>query len=133
MTEDEVDQLPLFERLEVVGRACVATLRGLEPQKGARAFARKEFIAHPGEQWTAHKVMRRFLEREMCSVRGHLARVPFTRMAKRVGVGGSLGVREDFFMRRLHKSRCRVSTVMGGLGFVVPPLFRFRCQTHSIS
>ncbi|RDE11832.1 MAG: hypothetical protein C4K49_11140 [Candidatus Thorarchaeota archaeon] len=64
MTEDAVDQLPLFQRLEVVRRACVATLRELVPQRGARVFTRKEYTAHPEEKWTTHKVMRRFLEHE---------------------------------------------------------------------
>ena len=79
MTEEAVDQLPLFQRLEIVRRACVATLRALVPQRGARVFTRKEYTTHPEEQWTAHKVMRRFLEHERehyCNIREYLGLPP---------------------------------------------------------
>lgn len=64
MSEDEIDELPVFERLHVVREACKETLRELVPEKKDTVFTRKKYTNHPQEKWTAHKVMRRFLEHE---------------------------------------------------------------------
>ncbi|RDE14389.1 MAG: hypothetical protein C4K47_04365 [Candidatus Thorarchaeota archaeon] len=63
-SESEVDKLPVFQRLEVVRRACVMCLRDVVPKKGATMFTRAEYTNNPSEQWTAYKVMRRYLEHE---------------------------------------------------------------------
>jgi predicted RNase H-like HicB family nuclease len=59
-----VDTLPLFQRLQVVRNACCKTLKDIIPEKGNTVFTREEYTDYPTEKWTAHKVMRRFLEHE---------------------------------------------------------------------
>jgi predicted RNase H-like HicB family nuclease len=59
-----VDTLPLFQRLQVVRNACCKTLKDTIPEKGNTIFTREEYTDYPDEKWTAHKVMRRFLEHE---------------------------------------------------------------------
>lgn len=61
---EEADRLPLFERLDVVRRGSVETLRQIIPSKGDSVFTRAEYCSYPDERWTAHKVLRRFLEHE---------------------------------------------------------------------
>jgi hypothetical protein len=60
----EADEIPVFERLRVVRAACVGTLRELVPDLHDSVFTRTKYSKYPEEQWTAHKVMRRFLEHE---------------------------------------------------------------------
>lgn len=64
MPEDEVDELPVLERLDTVRNACIQTLVNLVPKMGDTVFRRKEYTDYPEEQWTAYKIMRRFLEHE---------------------------------------------------------------------
>lgn len=64
MSVEEADALPVLERLETVRRGCVETLRQVVSGKGDRVFTRAEYTSYPGERWTAHKVLRRFLEHE---------------------------------------------------------------------
>jgi predicted RNase H-like HicB family nuclease len=64
MAVKEVDALPIFERLGVVRSGCVETLRRLVPSKGGQVFTRAQYASYPDERWTAHKVLRRFLEHE---------------------------------------------------------------------
>jgi hypothetical protein len=59
-----VDTLPLFQRLQVVRNACCKTLKDTIPDRGNTIFTREEYTNYPHEKWTAHKVMRRFLEHE---------------------------------------------------------------------
>lgn len=59
-----VDALPIFQRLRVVRSACCRTLEDMIPGRGSSIFTREEYTEHPDEKWTAHKVMRRFLEHE---------------------------------------------------------------------
>jgi uncharacterized damage-inducible protein DinB len=59
-----VDTLPLFQRLDVVRNACCKTLEDTIPEKRNTVFTRGEYTDYPDEKWTAHKVMRRFLEHE---------------------------------------------------------------------
>ena len=60
---EEADKLPVFERMRVVRRGCVDTLRQIIPLKTG-VFTRADFTSYPTEQWTARKVLRRFLEHE---------------------------------------------------------------------
>jgi predicted RNase H-like HicB family nuclease len=79
MSVKEADALPVFERLGVVRRGCVETLRQLVPSKGDRVFTRAEYSSYPDEKWTAHKVLRRFLEHErehIYNIRGYLGVPP---------------------------------------------------------
>ena len=64
MSVKEADALPAFERLETVHRGCVEALRRLVPSRGDRVFTRVQYTSYPDERWTAHKVLRRFLEHE---------------------------------------------------------------------
>ena len=64
MRMEEADRLSVFQRLEAVRRGCVETLRQVAPGKEDRVFTRAEYTSYPGERWTAHKVLRRFLEHE---------------------------------------------------------------------
>lgn len=64
MKREEIDELPIFERLATVRNACVETLKELVPQKKGSIFTRSEYTLHAGEKWSARKVMRRFLEHE---------------------------------------------------------------------
>ena len=62
--QQEIDGLPVFDRLQVVRRACIQTLEELIPQKEGSIFTRSEYTAYPQEKWSAYKVLRRFLEHE---------------------------------------------------------------------
>lgn len=64
MSVKEADALPAFERLETVRRGCIKTLRQLVPTRGDQVFTRAQYTSYPDERWTAHKVLRRFLEHE---------------------------------------------------------------------
>ena len=64
MSVGEADKLPVSERLDVVRHGCIETLRQIVPIKEAEVFTRAEYTNYPAEKWTAHKVMRRFLEHE---------------------------------------------------------------------
>lgn len=64
MSVKEADALPVSERLGVVRHGCVETLRQLVPSKGDQVFTRAQYSSYPDEKWTAHKVLRRFLEHE---------------------------------------------------------------------
>ena len=64
MPISQVDELPIMTRLVAVREACVRTLRDIIPTKGKEIFQRQEYTDYPKEQWTAHKVLRRFLEHE---------------------------------------------------------------------
>lgn len=64
MSLQELDELPIFERLITVRNACVRTLEALIPSKKDAVFTRGEYTAYPDEKWTGYKVMRRFLEHE---------------------------------------------------------------------
>jgi len=64
MAVKEADALPIFQRLGVVRSGCVKTLRQLVPSKGDHMFTRAQYTSYPDERWTAHKVLRRFLEHE---------------------------------------------------------------------
>jgi hypothetical protein len=64
MPVSEADELPLLDRLRVVRTACVGTLSTLVPKLHDSTFSRAKYSKYPEEQWTAHKVMRRFLEHE---------------------------------------------------------------------
>jgi predicted RNase H-like HicB family nuclease len=59
-----LDKKPVLERLELVRRGCIHVLKDLVVQKGARIFTRDAFTNYPEEQWTSHKVLRRFIEHE---------------------------------------------------------------------
>jgi len=63
-SESDVDKLPVFQRLEVVRRVCIMCLKDVAPKKGATVLTRAEYTNNPNEQWTAYKVMRRYLEHE---------------------------------------------------------------------
>lgn len=60
----EIDELPIFDRLNLVRHSCVKTLEVLIPQKKDAIFKRSEYTNHPREKWSAYKVLRRFLEHE---------------------------------------------------------------------
>lgn len=64
MRVNEADKLPVIERLSVVRRGCVETLKQVVPGKKDQVFTRSEYTNYPDEKWTAHKVLRRFLEHE---------------------------------------------------------------------
>jgi len=64
MRVEDADRLSVFQRLETVRRGCVETLRQVVPGMGVRVFTRAEYTSYPDERWTAHKVLRRFLEHE---------------------------------------------------------------------
>lgn len=64
MPTQQIDVLPLFERLKTVREACIKTLEDTILQKGGSTFTRSEYTNYPQEKWTAHKVLRRFLEHE---------------------------------------------------------------------
>lgn len=64
MSLQELDELPILERLTTVRNACVRTLEALIPSKKDAVFTRGEYTAYPDEKWTGYKVMRRFLEHE---------------------------------------------------------------------
>lgn len=62
-TQKEANNLPPIERLSLVREAAVKTLEILIPGKRG-VFTRNEYTRYPDEKWTAHKVLRRFLEHE---------------------------------------------------------------------
>jgi hypothetical protein len=62
-TQKEANNLPPIERLSLVRGAAVKTLEILIPDK-IGVFTRNEYTRYPDEKWTAHKVLRRFLEHE---------------------------------------------------------------------
>jgi hypothetical protein len=64
MMVEEVDRLPIFDRLKTVRLGCVETLRQFIINKGDAVFTRAEYTEYPSEKWTSHKVLRRFLEHE---------------------------------------------------------------------
>ena len=64
MSVKEADALPAFERLRVVRGGCIETLRRIVPLREDQVFTRAEYTSYPDEKWTAHKVLRRFLEHE---------------------------------------------------------------------
>ena len=64
MAITRLDKKPVLERLELVRRGCINVLKDLVVQKGARIFTRDAFTNYPKEQWTSHKVLRRFIEHE---------------------------------------------------------------------
>jgi predicted RNase H-like HicB family nuclease/uncharacterized damage-inducible protein DinB len=64
MVEKDRDALSLNERMEVVRTAAVKTLNILVREKEDSIFTRSEYAIYPHEKWTAHKVLRRFLEHE---------------------------------------------------------------------
>ncbi|MEE9540754.1 MAG: hypothetical protein V3V85_04580 [Candidatus Thorarchaeota archaeon] len=75
MTESEIQELPIVDRLGVVRTACVETLREMVPLVSGKCFARSEYTSYPDELWSAHKVLRRFLEHErehFYNIRGYL-------------------------------------------------------------
>jgi hypothetical protein len=79
MTVKEADALPVSQRLETVRRGCVETLRRLVPSRGDRVFTRAQYTSYPDEKWTAHKILRRFLEHErehIYNIRGYLGVPP---------------------------------------------------------
>jgi len=64
MAVKEADAQPIFERMGVVRSGCVETLNQSVPSKGDQVFTRAQYTSYPDERWTAHKVLRRFLEHE---------------------------------------------------------------------
>ncbi len=60
----DADRLPIMERLTVVRNACIRTLKEIIPARENTVFRRHEYCKYPEERWTAHKVLRRFLEHE---------------------------------------------------------------------
>jgi hypothetical protein len=64
MSVNDADKLQVFERLNTVRHACVETLTQIIPVKSDEVFTRPEYTNYPDERWTAHKVIRRFLEHE---------------------------------------------------------------------
>jgi uncharacterized damage-inducible protein DinB/predicted RNase H-like HicB family nuclease len=68
--EDDED-LPILEFLEMERRTAVERLRRLTAGERSRIFQPRAHTDHPREEWTARKVLRRFLEHE----REHTAQV----------------------------------------------------------
>jgi uncharacterized damage-inducible protein DinB/predicted RNase H-like HicB family nuclease len=62
--ESELDNLPVFKRLESVRKASIKTLKAIIPALKTRVFKRSKFTKYPNESWTAYKILRRFLEHE---------------------------------------------------------------------
>ena len=59
-----LDKFPILERLSIVRKASILTLQKYIIVKGNTKFIRKKYTDFPQEEWTAHKVLRRFLEHE---------------------------------------------------------------------
>ena len=79
MSVSVVDKLPVLERLSMVRQGCLETLRQVVPGKKDQVFTRPEYTNYPDEKWTAHKVMRRFLEHErehIYNIREYLGLLP---------------------------------------------------------
>lgn len=64
MPVPHLDSKPIFERLRIVRKGCVDVLKELIIPKEARIFTTAAYTNHPDEKWTAHKVLRRFIEHE---------------------------------------------------------------------
>lgn len=60
---NEAKRLSVFDRMSLVRKACKATLKEIIPQKDG-VFTRQDYTNYPLEEWTARKVLRRFLEHE---------------------------------------------------------------------
>jgi uncharacterized damage-inducible protein DinB/predicted RNase H-like HicB family nuclease len=58
------EDLRLIEFLEMERRTAVARLRQLTKEERSNVFYPTAWTRHPEEPWTAHKVLRRFLEHE---------------------------------------------------------------------
>lgn len=56
--------LPIFEFLELERRGCLDCLRRLDDRQRSEVFRPVHFTDHPEEEWTASKVLRRFVEHE---------------------------------------------------------------------
>ena len=56
--------LPIFEFLELERRGCFDCLRRLDERQLSDVFRPIHFTDHPEEEWTASKVLRRFVEHE---------------------------------------------------------------------
>lgn len=56
--------LPIFEFLDLERRGCVDCLRRLDERQRSEVFRPVHFTDHPEEEWTAAKVLRRFVEHE---------------------------------------------------------------------
>jgi hypothetical protein len=63
MPVDNSDELPINQRMNIVRKASKKTLNEILIKKDG-FFTRSEFTQFPNEQWTARKVLRRFLEHE---------------------------------------------------------------------
>jgi len=64
MPLEQLDKLPPLQRMPIVRRGCTAVLRELVPTMGSKVFTRSEYTSYPEEQWTAYKVLRRYVEHE---------------------------------------------------------------------
>ena len=76
ITVEQADKLPIDERMKLVRASCVKMLQEVIPEKKG-VFTRAEYTSYPEEQWTAGKVLRRFLEHErehICNIRWYLGR-----------------------------------------------------------
>ena len=60
---DKSDELSVYERMNIVRKACKKTLKETLIKKDG-IFMRPEYTQYPNEQWDARKVLRRFLEHE---------------------------------------------------------------------
>jgi uncharacterized damage-inducible protein DinB len=58
------DKLPILEFLDVERRGCLECLRGLDGRQRSEVFRPAHFTDYPEEEWTARKVLRRFVEHE---------------------------------------------------------------------
>jgi len=58
------DKLPILEFLELERRGCIDCFRRLDERQRCRVFRPVHFTDHPEEEWTAAKVLRRFVEHE---------------------------------------------------------------------
>jgi uncharacterized damage-inducible protein DinB len=55
---------PVFEFLDLERRGCIDYLRRLDERQRCEVFRPPHFTDHPEEEWTARKVLRRFVEHE---------------------------------------------------------------------
>ncbi|MBE0431277.1 MAG: DinB family protein [Dehalococcoidia bacterium] len=60
----EDHSLPIFEFLDLERCGCVDCLRRLDERQRSEVFHPAHFTDHPEEEWTARKVLRRFVEHE---------------------------------------------------------------------
>jgi uncharacterized damage-inducible protein DinB/predicted RNase H-like HicB family nuclease len=56
--------LPVFEFLDLERRGCLDCLRRLDERQRSEVFRPAHFTDHPEEEWTARKVLRRYVEHE---------------------------------------------------------------------